>query len=143
MPDNIHLYLSPTAGLSDGVRLDTDDQNVLGSLTVQVNSTREDETVTKMGVRTDQGYYISGDCVISLTGSFNHWSLLYNSDYESLDNLDNVSSVGWSSAISIAGVDDTNKVFWLKTTSEENEPITLESGAGLFAYGLVGLKESD
>lgn len=140
---NIHLYYSsPTAGLSDGVRIDTDDPNNVGSITVKLNSKNADEKVTKMAVRTDSGYYIDGNCIVSLTGDYSYWSILYNADYETVQSVD-VTVGGWSNALSLSGVDDTNTIFWLKTVSELDEPVTIDDGAGMFAYGLVGTKESD
>lgn len=138
---NIHLYgSSPTAGLSDGARIDTDDTTNIGSITVKLNSKNADVKVTKMAVRTDPGYYVDGDCIVSLTGDYNSWSILYNADYETVQSVDSTVS-GWTNSLSLSGVDDTNTIFWLKTVSELNEPITIDSGAGMFAYGLVGIKE--
>ena len=139
--DNIHLYyMSPTAGLSDGTQIDTGDPNNVGSLTLKLNSKNAEQKVTKMAVRTDEGYYISGDCTVSLTGDYNYWSILYNADYETVDNVDPTVS-GWTNSFSVSGVDDTNTIFWLKGITDLDEDVTVDSGAGLFAYGLVGVKE--
>lgn len=140
MVNNIHIYTDmPTAGGSDGTQIDSTVQGSTGSMTVKLNSSIPETKTIKMAVRTDVGYYIDGDCALSLSGAnADKWAVMVNHEYDTLSSVDEyISSGGWSSSASLSGVDATNSIFWLKAISNRNEQPSLSGDVGFTASGLV------
>lgn len=140
MANNIHIYSNmPTAGGVDGTRIDSSVQGSTGSMTVKLNSSIPESKTIKMAVRTDEGFYIDGDCSLSISGAnADKWAVMVNHEYDSLLSADEyISSGGWSSVASLSGVDATNSIFWLKAISSNDEQPSLSGGVGFTASGLV------
>lgn len=134
---NLHIYSGGTQGGTDGTQLDV--QSGVGSLTQKLNSSIAESKILKMSVRTDSGYYVDGDCTITLTGtSANKWQLLYGTSYVNVTDTANLPNSGWASSIAIPSVTDTNTVFWLKATSSTDEGATIDSNTTMTAIGMVG-----
>lgn len=140
MSSKIHIYSnSPTAGGTDGTQVDSNTQGLTGSLVVKLNSSVAESKSIKMAVRTENGYYVDDDCVLTISGdNANKWSVLVNHDYDSLSSVDSyLNSTVWGSAATLTGVDSTNSIFWLKAISSTDESPTLSGGASLNFSGSV------
>lgn len=108
-----------------------------------LNVTNEQTGYVKLAIRCDEGYEAEGGVALSVKGKTEdssanapRYQLCLDNDYD----VTAIRSATFADTLSISGLGDTNKLFWLKCTSSKDEKPSIDKGCVLHAVGTVKVK---
>lgn len=108
-----------------------------------LNVTNEQVGYVKLAIRCDEGYIADGDVAVSVKSktdgastNASRYQLCADNDYD----VTAVRSATFSDTLTIKGLTDTNKIFWLKCTSSKDEKPSVDKGCVLHAAGTIKAK---
>ena len=135
MARHLHLYMNnPTADGIDGTEISSGDDTL--PLSVTLDASQSEAKAMKVAVRCDSGYLIDGDTEIYFEGTnASKWQCAEDNDYS--DAATALTYASWQSNITLANVEDTNVIFWVKATSTSGEDPQNDRTVDLIAEGLV------
>ena len=137
----LHLYMNnPTAGQTNGTEISTGTN--LAPLTFTLDATQNESAVAKLAVRCDEGYVIEGNTSVYIggdsTATTSYWKVAADNNYaDSEDAMENISTNDWLDSLTLSGVADTNKIFWVKCSSASSETPKQDRSVKICAEGLV------
>ena len=132
---HLHLYMNnPTAGGVDGTEISSGTETLPLSFTL--DASKAETKAAKVAVRCDSGYKVDGDTSIYFEGTnAAKWRVAADDTYADADTA--LTYATWASTLTIANVDATNKIFWVKATSETTENPQNDRTVDLIAEGLI------
>lgn len=135
MANQLHIYSNnPTAGLTDGTEVSSGTE--LSPIAVTLDASQAEAKAVKCAVRCDTGYYIDGNVTVSFIGTnTSKWKVAADDDYE--DAEDALESATWQNTLTIADVETSNVIFWVKAMSSSDENPQNDTSVDLQAEGLV------
>lgn len=119
MSTYISIYTgNPSKDGKDGTLI-SENGSFTSPLTVTLNATKEESKYIKCAVRTASGFATVGDTVLSFEGFSNdRWQLAIDNDYDE----ESLETVSFSPSLIIhEEIDNHNKLFWVKVSSEKTE----------------------
>ena len=135
MARHLRLYMNnPTAGATDGTEISSGTETLPISLTLDAN--QSESKAAKVAVRCDSGYLVEEDVEISFEGTnAAKWQVAPDNSYSDADTA--LTMAIWGTTLTLANVDATNSVFWIKATSTVGEDPQNDRTVDLVAEGLV------
>ncbi len=146
MANYLKAYMgSVTNGAKDGTEISSE-HTMTNPISVILDSAKSETKCVKCAVRCDTGYKTSGATTICFMywdgtaykttgGSIDKFKVAEDNGYTQ-DNVENNAS--WQDSISINDeIGDTNKVFWIKVASEEDETPAQYTDVALTIKGIV------
>lgn len=110
----IKLYQNATAGAQDGDEVSIS-KTFTAPIQMKLNAAINETKTIPLGIRTATGYQTVNDVVISIVDDeYNHFSLCTTSNGT------------FSTSITMSGITDTNKIFYLKGTSTDSDYPTVD-----------------
>ena len=115
----INIYAgNPTSGGTDGTQVSTDGVNT-SPITDTLDASKAESQTVKCAVRCESGYKVVGDLSLAFEGTnAAKWMVAYDST-TTADTAPADSK--FSSTATIAGVEQTNVVFWVRASSSTDE----------------------
>lgn len=120
MANQIHIYTNnPTSAGTDGTQVSESGAQT-APVSVTLNATNAEVKAVKLAIRCDAGYQVSGDTVLTLTGTnAAKWALCADNSYA--DAAAALAGGTFSSSLTLSGVVATNTIFWAKAMSSTDE----------------------